>query len=139
MIGKILLGMTLATVVVMKDGIIEVNVQEKHEGGSHVHLYVPATVATWGVHLAPAARLRAHLRHSREHLAIAHIALRELEKVPDALLVEVESPAEHVRVETRHGSFLVDVDDAGETVHVAVPIRAARKVIEDLEAEAPAS
>jgi len=139
MIGKILLGMTLTTAVVLKDGIIEVNVQEKRDGGSHVHLYVPATVATVGVHLAPEERLREHLRHSREHLALAHIALRELEKVPDAVLVEVDSPREHVRVQTLHGSFLVDVDDAGETVHVAVPIRAARKVIEDLEAEAPAS
>lgn len=139
MIGKILLGMTLTTAVVLKDGIVEVNVQEKHAGGSHVHLYVPATVATWGVHLAPEERLREHLRHSREHLALAQIALRELEKMPDALLVEVESPTEHVRVQTRRGSFLVDVDDAGETVHVAVPIRAARKVMEELEADSPAN
>ncbi|HKO05654.1 MAG TPA: hypothetical protein VJW51_12935 [Candidatus Acidoferrales bacterium] len=139
MIGKILLGMTLTTAVVMKDGMIEVNVQEKRADGSHVHLYVPATVATWGVHLAPQERLREHLRHSREHLALARVALRELEKVPDAILVEVESPREHVRVQIRHGSFFVDVDDEGETVHVAVPISAARKVIEDLEADAPAS
>jgi len=138
-IGKILLGMTLTTAVVMKDGMIEVNVQEKRADGSHVHLYVPATVATWGVHLAPQERLREHLRHSREHLALARVALRELEKVPDAILVEVESPREHVRVQIRHGSFFVDVDDEGETVHVAVPISAARKVIEDLEADAPAS
>jgi hypothetical protein len=139
MIGKILLGMTLTTAVVMKDGIVEVNVQEKQAHGSHVHLYVPATVATWGVHLAPEERLREHLRHSREHLAIAEVALRELENAPDALLVEVESPTEHVRVQTRLGSFLVDVDDPGETVHVAVPIRAARKVIEELKADSPAS
>jgi len=139
MIGKILLGMTLTTAVVMKDGIVEVNVQEKHAGGSHVHLYVPATVATWGVHLAPEERLREHLRHSREHLALAQVALREIEKVPDALLVEVESPTEHVRVQTRRGSFVLDVDDPGETVHVAVPIRAARKVMEELEADSPAN
>jgi hypothetical protein len=139
MIGKILLGMTLTTAVVLKDGMIEVNVQEKHADGSHIHFYVPATVATWGVHLAPQERLREQLRHSREHLALAQVALRELERVPDAVLVEVESSREHVRVEIRHGSILVNVDDEGETVHVAVPVRAARKVIEDLEAEAPAS
>jgi len=139
MIGKILLGMTLTTAVVMKDGVIEVNVQEKHPDGSHVHLFVPATFATWGVHLAPAERLREHLRDCREHLALAHVALREMEKLPDAVLVEVESVAEHVHVATRSGSFVVDVDDPGETVHITLPIRAARKVVEDLEAEAPAS
>jgi hypothetical protein len=139
MIGKILLGMTLTTAVVMKDGMVEVNVQEKRADGSHIHLFVPATVATWGVHLAPQERLREHLRNSREHLAIAHVALRELEKISDAVLVEVDNPREHVRVEISHGRFVVNVDDEGETVRVAVPIRAARKVIEDLEAEAPAS
>jgi hypothetical protein len=139
MIGKILLGMTLTTAVVMKDGMIEVNVQEKHPGGSHVHLFVPATVATWGVHLAPTERLREHLRNSREHLALAHVALRELEKLPDAVLAEVESAEEHVRIATLSGNLLVDVDDRGETVHVTLPLRAARKVVEDLEASAPAS
>ncbi len=139
LIGKVLLGATLATVVVMKDGMIEVNVQEHRTNGDHFHLYVPATVATWGVHLAPQERLKEHLRQSKEHLAIAHAALRELEKAPDAVLVEVESAAEHVRVAIHSGSFLVDVNDPGETVHVSVPIRAARRVVEDLESEAPAS
>jgi hypothetical protein len=137
-LGKVLLGMTVATMVVMKDGMIEVNVHEKHEGGDHVHLYLPATVATWGVHLAPEARLREHLRHQREHLALARVALRELEKLPDVMLVEVESSRENVHVAIRSGNFVVDVDDPGETVHINMPIRAARKVVEDLESESPA-
>ena len=139
MLGKILLGATLATVVVMKDGLIEVNVQEHQPGGDHVHLYLPATVATWGVHVAPEARLREHLRNSREQLAVAHVALNELEKLPDCVLVNVDSAKEHVRVAVHSGSVLVDVNDPGETVHVSVPIRAAKKVVEDLEADAPTS
>jgi len=137
MIAKILLGMTLTTAVVMKDGIIEVNVQEHREGGSHVHLFVPATVATWGVHLAPEQKLREHLRGKTEALALAQAVLRDLEKVPDAVLLEVESPKEHVRMEIRGGSFLLDADDKGDTVHIAMPIRAVRKVVEDLQAGAP--
>jgi len=137
MIGKILLGLTLTTVVVLKDGIIEINVQEKHEGGSHVHLYLPATVATLGVHLAPQERLREHLRREGEHLAIARTALSELEKVSDAVLVEVESAREHVRVAVHSGNFIVDVNDANDTVHISVPVRAARKVVEDLQADVP--
>jgi len=139
MISKILLGMTLTTAVVMKDGIIEVNVQEKHPGGSHIHFYVPATAATWGVHIAPQEKLREHLRRSREGLEVAKAALNALEKVEDAVFVEVDSPKEHVRIATHRGDFVVDVDDAGETVHIALPIRAARKVVDDLQADAPAS
>jgi len=138
LMGKVLLGMTLATVVVMKDGVIEVNVQENHPGGSHIHIYLPATVATWGVHLAPEARVREHLRSKdREGLAIARVALREMEKLPDAELVEVESLKEHVRVAISDGNFLVDVNDKGDLVHIRFPVRAARKVVEDLEADAP--
>jgi len=138
LMGKVLLGMTLATVVVMKDGVIEVNVQENHPGGSHIHIYLPATVATWGVHLAPEARVREHLRgKDREGLAIARVALREMEKLPDAELVEVESLKEHVRVAISDGNFLVDVNDKGDLVHIRFPVRAARKVVEDLEADAP--
>jgi hypothetical protein len=136
MISKILMGMALTTAVVMKDGIIEVNVQEKHRDGSHIHLYVPATVATWGVHMAPEERLKEHLRGNRENLQLARAVVQAFEKYPDADFVQVESPKEHVHMQTRGGSFVVDVDDEGETVHVAVPIRAVRKV---LETNAPTS
>ncbi len=139
MIGKILLGATLTTAVVMKDGMIEVNVQEKHPDGSHIHLFLPGTVATWGVHLAPQQHIAEHLRGKQEELALAHVALRELEKLPDVQLVEVESSREHVRVAVQRGNFVVDVDDPGETVHVNMPIRAARKVIEDLQGDAAAN
>jgi len=139
MITKIAMGLVLSTVVVMKDGLIEVNVQEKHPNGSHVHLYVPATVATWGVSLAPQEKLRAHLRGRQQDLTVAANAVSALEKVDDAVLLEVDSPSEHVRMETRGGDFVLDVDDHGETVHVRLPIRAARKVIEDLRADAPKS
>ncbi len=138
MIGKIALGAALMTAVVMKDGVIEVNVLEKKHDGSHVHLFLPATAATWGIHLAPERRLAEHLRGHRDELALAHVALSQLERIPDAVLVQVDSPKEHVRVATRNGSFVVDADTSEETVHVRVPIRAARKVIEDLEAGAPA-
>jgi len=137
LIGKVAIGVALATVVVMKDGLIEVNVQEHHKGGDHVHLYVPATVATWGVHLAPEEKLREHLRNHRQDLGIARVVLSELEKLPDASLVEVDSPKEHVHVQVRFGNLTVDVEDPGETVHVSMPIRAARKVVEDLETDAP--
>lgn len=138
MIGKIALGAALMTAVVMKDGVIEVNVLEKKHDGSHVHLFLPATAATWGIHLAPERRLAEHLRGHRDQLALAHVTLSQLERIPDAVLVQVDSPKEHVRVATRNGSFVVDADTSEETVHVRVPIRAARKVIEDLEAGAPA-
>jgi hypothetical protein len=138
MIGKLALGAVLATTVVLKDGIIEMNVQEKQPNGSHVHLYLPATVATWGVHLAPERSIAEHLRGKQEQLALAHVAVRALEKIHDAVLVQVDSPREHVSIVTKGGSLVVDADDPGETVHLHVPIRAVRKIIEDLQADAPA-
>lgn len=137
LVGKLLLGVTVAGMVVMKDGLIEVNVQEKHPGGSHIHIFLPATVATWGAHMVPEDRIKNHLRHQRENLALARVVLNEMEKLPDAVLVEVESPKEQVHVAIRNGSFIVDVNDPNDTVHLRLPIRAARKVVEDLESDSP--
>jgi hypothetical protein len=136
MIGKLLLGSVLAGAVVLQDGLLEVKVDEKGKDGSHVHLYLPATLATWGVHLAPREKIRLHLQGAEEQLALARVISRELEKAPDTLFVAVDSAEQHVRVEKHWGSLRVDVDDAGETVHLSVPLRAARRLIEDLEADA---
>ena len=136
MISKLLLGTVLAGAAVMQDGILEVSVQEKGRDGTHVHLYLPATVATWGIHLAPRGRIGERVRDKQEELALARLIARQLEDAPDTVFVEVDDGNQHVRVAKHWGSLRVDVDDAGETVHVSVPLRAARRVLENLEADA---
>jgi hypothetical protein len=47
---------------------------------------------------------------------------KELEKYPEANLVEVVDGTDHVQIRTHAGKLQIDVREPGETVHVAVPI-----------------
>ena len=105
------------------EGFIYVNVQEKHPGGTHVHVFVPAAL----VHnFADSAH------DMREALPIIDAAIPALNECPDGVLVEVKDPGEHVLVTKRGGSIIVDVNDPDETVHVSVPLIAAQSAIHQI-------
>ena len=57
LIAKIALGMAstvaLATVYTFREGVIRVDVDEFRDGGSHVHVWVPAAAVPMAVHLRP--------------------------------------------------------------------------------------
>jgi hypothetical protein len=133
-IGKILLGtMLVGGAVVMQDGIISVNVREKQPGGHHIWFVAPGAIVPFGLKLAPARHLQEHMRDTRQWMPVVHAALDALEKSPDGVFVEVEAPDQHVRVQKSWGRLVVDVDDPGEEVHVAVPLRVVRHVLSEIE------
>ncbi len=134
MIGKILVGTLLVGgALLLQDGIVTVNVRQKQPRGHHIWFAAPGALAAWGLRLAPARELRSSLRDSKEWLPVAQAAIVALEKSPDAVFVQVDGPTEHVRVEKSWGRVVVDVDDANEEVHVAVPVRVVRHVLRELE------
>ncbi len=123
--------------VLFHDGAITVNVQEKREGGDHVFVVAPATLMTWGVNLVPQDKLPRLPHQARQALPAIQAAAAELERLPDFVLVEVQERDQHVKVQKIGGNLVVDVDSPRENVHVSVPLRAARKTIEDFIARAP--
>ncbi len=126
----------LAGALVFHEGVITVNVREKRADGGHIRFFVPATVVSYGMGLAPEEHIRRATRHAHEYLPAARIALHELAKCPDTVLVEVKDRHEHVRIEKRGGRLLVDVDSSSEEVHVGVPIQTVVTVIKELETAA---
>jgi hypothetical protein len=62
---------------------------------------------------------------------------KELEKYPEAELVEVRDSREHVRIRTHHGMLLIDVDEPGDHVRVACPLAMMEEVSRELAANAP--
>lgn len=125
--------MVLSTAFVFHEGVIRVDVDEKGEQGSHVHFWVPATVIPIGMYFAPRHALDDAARQVRPYLPALKALAREMEKYPDAELVNVDDATEHVRVSTVHGKLQIDVVDESEQVHVAVPVAAIRDVEERLE------
>jgi len=126
----------LAGALVFHEGVITVNVREKRADGDHVRFFVPATVVSYGMGLAPEEQIRRATRHAHEYLPVARIALQELAKCPDSVLVEVKDRDEHVLIEKRGGRLLVNVDSRSEEVHVGVPIQTVVSVIKELESSA---
>jgi hypothetical protein len=114
------------------EGFIHVRVHEKQPGGTNINLLVPAALATTALHFVP-SRNFAHGSHDlRQCLPIIDAAIPALGDSPDGVLVEVVDPGEHVLVQKRGGTLVVDVNDADDVVHVSVPLRAAQIAIHQI-------
>ena len=120
------------------EGFIYVNVQEKEPGGTHFNVLVPAALVPTTLHFVPNHHLAEASRDLRPYLPAIDAAIPALDECPDGVLVEVVDPGEHVLVTKRGGSIVVYVNDAGETVHVSVPLRAAQSAMHEIAEATPA-
>ena len=131
-----LTGALVVAGIVADAGIIGVRVHEKKPDGTNLWLCVPAALVPLGMKIVPERELERAMSQAREFLPAMRIAAEELERIPDGLLVEVNSPREQVLIVKSGGSLVVDVDNDRETVHVSVPLKMVRNLARDLEARA---
>lgn len=114
-------------------GTIWVSVQEKGAGGHHIVVAVPAVLVPLGLELAPRQKLQEASEQARPWLPAMRSASAVLERCPDAHLVEVRSPSEVVQIVKRSDTLIIDVDSPQEHVHVSFPIRVVQSVVQRLE------
>src|SRR6266446_3567912 len=138
LLAKAALGLTgtlfVAGAYTFHEGVIRIDVDE---GGSHVHMWVPAAAVPMAMHLVPQKHLREAVEHSREALPIARAIVKELKKYPDVDLVEVVDGEQHVQIRTRNGKLQIDVEAPDEQVHLLVPLSTLEDVTRQLEDSAP--
>jgi hypothetical protein len=141
LLAKIALGLAstiaFAAIYTFREGVIRVDVDEFRDGGSHVHLWVPAAVVPVALRCAP----REHLRDVGEKIkpwipTIRRLA-KELEQYPEANLIEVVDGADHVQIRTHAGKLQIDVNEPGESVHVAFPISTLEEISGQLTENIP--
>jgi hypothetical protein len=136
LLAKVGIGLMGAVVVggamISSEGFIHVQVHEKQANGPNIRVIVPAAVVPLALEFVPNHHLARASAQVRPYLPIMEAAIPALEDCPDGVLVEVIDPKdkEHVMVAKSGGSIVVDVKDSNETVHVAVPLRAAQSSIE---------
>ncbi len=124
-------GVALAATVA-HSGMVTVQVHETGPQGTHVFVPVPAAAVDLGLGIAAVAMPADERARLREQIAPYRPALaaiaRELERCPDATLVDVRSDSQTVRVVKRGASFVIDVDAPDGQVHVALPARTLSKI-----------
>ncbi len=121
----------MATVTAFRHGSIRVQVSSDHPGGDNINLVVPAVLAEAVIAMAPVGLLRDQIPTGEiaPFLPAIRALARELEDLPDAVYVEINSPHETVRIEKRDGRFIVDVQDRRQTVHISIPATTVNRVI----------
>ena len=121
MVGSgVLLAATIA-----RAGVVHVKIDEPGRSGTHVNVRIPAAVISLGMNVMPlvlddevTAEIRAGLGEIRPAVATA---LRELEDVPDAVLVDVQDGSESVRISKKGRSLEIHVVDPEGTFEITLP------------------
>lgn len=142
LLAKFALGcgatLVLAGAYTCREGLLGVQVDERHPGGSHVHVWLPAAVVPMAMHFVPRRQLERAAHQAGPWMPTLRALTRELRTYPDAELVDVRDARETVHIRTRHGKLLVDVQSPEETVHIACPLAMIEDVASALQAKAPA-
>jgi len=142
LIAKAALGVSatlaLTTAYVFHEGVIRVDVDINRGGGSHVHLWVPATAVSGGLRVVPRHYIQPGAEQARPYLPVLREVAKELEKYPNADLVDVQGANhEHVHISVRNGKLYIDAVDSENNIHVSVPTETIADVADRLEEVAP--
>jgi hypothetical protein len=137
--AKVALGfcgsLALLTVYAFHDGVLQVD--EEHTGGRHIHVWAPAAIVPVALRVVP----KRHFEHAAAEMGpwmpTVRALTKELRKFPDAEFVDVHDANEHVRIATRNGKLMIEVEGPDENVHVACPLAMIEDVTRALEADAP--
>jgi hypothetical protein len=122
--GAVVLGTLLVAGAFVYDmGAIKVSVQEKRPGGENIRLVVPAAVVPLVLPFVRGEKMQEAAEKVRPWLPAIEAATAELARCPDGPLVQVTSPQEKVSIVKRGDSLVIDVDEASERVHLAVPLK----------------
>ena len=132
----------VASVYVVRDGIVTVSVDEKTGDGAHFTLPVPGSAFRLAMFVADHAlsehdrrALRREIQNGMRQVPTGVDALvRELRNCPDMTLVEIEGRDERVTIQKRGGTLTIRVDDSQANVRITVPTAMLTMAFESLRA-----
>jgi hypothetical protein len=125
----------LAGIVVYRasrTGTAVVRVQEKRPGGANLLIPVPVGLARVALNFVPREELPQLDPEAERYLPVARRIAQELAVAPDGVLVEVRSDDEKVRIVKRGGDLIVEVESPEEHVRVSLPAVALDEILGDV-------
>jgi hypothetical protein len=120
----------MLTVLLGASGVVVVDVREGGPDGHHFVIPVPLLLARAALTFAPDEAKYIPCEEFAPYQELTIEVLRELERAPDGVLVEVVERGESVLVRKVGGNIEVDVMDGGEEVHCTFPIEGAVQIVE---------
>lgn len=147
-IAAVLVGIALVLVMgtgilvagtVVTSGLMTISIHEAGPDGLDLYIPLPAGLVEASLAVAPVVlrtvgdhHMDAELEHIRaeldEILPALEAVLDELAEMPDAVLVEVESDREYVRVSKDGGSMRILVEEGGDRIAVVIPVSVFRSL-----------
>ncbi len=122
------------TAIIYSAGTVQLQVHRKEAGGiRHIFLPVPVSVLHLGLYFLPkneVSKVASELEPWRPALKVA---LSELQQIPDTVLLKVEKRNETVEITKEDESLVIDIDTSQESVHLSVPLKAIRSLLERIE------
>ena len=110
--AKVALGLGLtaamACTYVFHEGVVRVDVDQHRDNGTHMHLLLPATLVSAGLHLVPQEKIQCTAQNMRPYLPMIRELSKELEKYPNAELVDVADGEDQVRITMTNGKLHID-------------------------------
>jgi hypothetical protein len=143
LLAKIALGfgatVVLAGAYTFREGLLRVDVDESRGQEHHVHVWVPAAIVPMALHFVPREQMIRAGEQSAKFMPLVHAVAKELQRYPEAELVEVHDGEQYVRIRTHNGNLQIDAQEPGQKVHVSCPLATIDDVSRELAALAPAS
>ena len=132
--GSLLAATTVGVSVaaVYRAGSIAVEIHE--DDGQQVRVAVPAGLARIAIWLTPVSAIEPLMfEEARSLLPAIRAGWREFADTPDFVLAEVRDHDDRVRIEKRGNEILIQVETAGSTIHVALPMATVGPLLTKLE------
>jgi hypothetical protein len=112
-------------------GIAVLNVHDKISG-RHVFIPVPVGLVNVGLNMVPGEMLMQVKQDLGPHRKIVQSLATELENIPDADFVDVQTKKERVLISKRGDNMIIDAQTRDQTVYISVPIRATGNIVAKL-------
>ena len=125
-------SLAAVTVIVLRAGMITVQVQGDSPCGENISLHLPGALVMAALHFVPDGALADAANHAPQWAPMVRALSRSMKRCPDCVLVSVDSATEVVRIAKRGRHLMVDVRDTDERVHLAIPFGVVDPILDRL-------
>ncbi|MBD3336540.1 MAG: hypothetical protein GF355_13590 [Candidatus Eisenbacteria bacterium] len=127
------LCLLLLTAAVRSAGTLTVRYDGSGKGADHISLQIPGIIVNGAMLCVPGSAFECHLDADvKPWIGLVDATIAELYKMPDAVLVDIETADENVLIRKDGHHLKINVKTEDEDVAVSVPLRTVQAALNKL-------